>query len=142
MPIVGPFTNALVLVNGVDLSADAKGVHVVDSRNPVEVTTFGSSYTQETKGLGEASITIDFLSDFTAGKTHATLQPLVGSTTPVAVEVRATNGARSATNPGILLASALLFTYNALDGSIGDAAEFSAEFRNAPGGTGISYPTA
>jgi hypothetical protein len=35
-----------------------------------------------------------------------------------------------------------LFTYNPLDGTIGDAAEFSAEFRNAPGGTGISYPTA
>jgi hypothetical protein len=142
MPIVGPFTNALVLVNGVDLSDHCRGIHTVDNKNPVDVTAMGAGYTQETKGLGEASITIDFLSDFSAGKVHATLQPLVGSTTPVAVEVRAVNGSRSATNPAVLLGSALLFSYSALDGSIGDAAEFSAEFRNAPGGAGITYPTA
>jgi len=141
MPIVGAATNMLVLVNGVDLSDHVRGVHTVDTRAPVDVTAMGAGYTQETKGLGEASITIDFLSDFSAGKTHATLQPLVGSTTPVAVEVRATNAARSATNPAVLLGSALLFTYNAIDASIGDAAEFSAEFRNAPGGSGITYPT-
>lgn len=142
MPIVGPFTNALVLVNGVDLSTDCRGIHTTDSRAPIDVTAFGSSYTQETKGLGEASITLDFLQDFTAGKVHATLAPLIGSTTPIAVEVRAVNAARSVTNPAILLAAALLFTYTGLDGSIGDAAEMSAEFRNAPGGTGITYPTA
>jgi hypothetical protein len=141
MPIVGPFTNALVLVNGVDLSADCSGIHTVDTRNPVDVTAFGSSYTQETKGLGQASITLDFFTDFTAGKVHATLQPLIGSTTPIAVEVRAVNAARSATNPAVLLAAALLFSYPALDGSIGDAAKGSYEFRNAPGGTGITYPT-
>lgn len=142
MPILGPFTNAYVSVNGVDLSNAVRGVHVVDNRNPVDVTAMGSSYTQETKGLGEASITIDFLQDYTAGRVHATLQPLIGSTTPINVEVRPVNAARSATNPGHVLAAALLFTYNPLDGSIGDAAEFSAEFRNAPGGTGMTYPTA
>lgn len=141
MPVLGPFTNALVLVNAVDLSASARGVHVEDSRAPVDVTAFGAGYIQEAKGLGTASITIDFLADFTAAKVHATLSPLIGSTTPIQVEVRPTNAARSATNPGIVLASALLYTYNALDGSIGDAAEFSAEFRNAPGGSGMTYPT-
>jgi hypothetical protein len=141
MPIVGPFVNALVLVNGVDLSSSCRGIHTVDDRAPIDVTTFGSGYTQETKGLGTASITLDFLSDFTAAKTHATLSPLVGSTTPVAIEVRAVNAARSATNPAVLLAAALLFSYAALDGTIGDAAQFSAEFRNAPGGSGITYPT-
>lgn len=142
MPIVGPFTNAYVSVNGVDLSSSARGIHVNDSRDAKDVTTFGSSYTQETKGLGSAAITIDFVSDFSAAKTHATLQPLIGSTTPVTVEVRAVNAARSTTNPGIVLASALLFTYMALDGTIGDPAFFTAEFRNAPGGAGITYPTA
>src|SRR5204863_6013458 len=117
MPIVGPFTNALVLVNGVDLSDHCRGIHTTDDKTAVDVTAMGAGYTQETKGLGEASITLDFLSDFSAGKTHATLQPLVGSTTPVAVEVRALNQARSATNPAVLLASALLFSYSALDGS-------------------------
>ena len=142
MPIVGPFVNAMVLVNGVDLSANCKGVHVEDSANPVDVTAMGAGYIAETKGLRTASITVDFLSDFSAAKTHATISPLVGSTTPIVVEVRAVNAARSATNPGILMSTALCFSYAPLDGSIGDAAEFSAEFRNAPGGAGITYPTA
>src|SRR5580765_4533781 len=108
MPIVGPFTNAYVNVNGVDLADHCNGIHVVDEKAAIDVTTFSSGgYTQETKGLGTASITLDFLSDFSAGKTHATLQPLIGSTTPVAVEVRAVNGARSATNPAVLLGAAL-----------------------------------
>jgi len=141
MAILGPFTNAYVLVNGVDLSSDARGVHITDSRNPVDVTTFGSSYVQETKGLGEASITVDFLQDYSSGKVHATLQPLIGSTTPITVEIRPTNSGRSATNPGHVLAACLLFTYAPLDGTIGDAAAMSAEFRNAPGGTGMTYPT-
>lgn len=141
MAILGPFVNAYVSVNGVDLSARARGAHAEDSRAPVDVTAFGAGFIQEAKGLGTASITIDFLQDFGAGSVHATISPLVGSSTPVIVEIRPVNTARSATNPGIVLASALCFTYNALDGTIGDAAEFSAEFRNAPSGAGITYPT-
>jgi hypothetical protein len=135
------FTDAKVLVNGVDLSDHCSKVTCVDDRNAVDVTTMGSSYEQETKGLGKASITLDFFQDFAAAKVHATLQPLIASSTPVAVEVRPTSGARSATNPAFLLASALLFTYSGLDGSVGDAASMSAEFRNAPAGTGMTYPT-
>jgi hypothetical protein len=142
MAILGPFTNALVKVNGIDLSARTRGVHVTDDRAAVDVTAMGAGYVAEAKGLGTAAITIDFLQDFAAGQVHATLQPLVGSSTPVEVEVRAVNGARSATNPAMVLTMALLFSYSPLDGTIGDAAEFSAEFRNAPGGPGISYLTA
>src|SRR6266508_1821969 len=106
MPITGPFVNAYVSVNGVDLSDHVRGIHIEDSRAPVDVTAMGAGYIAETKGLGTAAITIDFLQDYSAAKTHATLQPLVGSTTPVVVEVRAVNGARSATNPGHLMSTA------------------------------------
>ena len=135
-------TDCLVLVNGVTLSDHANKVTVNDSRAKVPVTAFGATHTQNAKGLGEGSIEIDFFQDFAAAKVHATLQPLIGSSTPVAVEVRATSAGRSATNPGILLAAALLFDYSALDGSIGDASQTTATFDNAPGGTGITYPTA
>jgi len=47
-------------VNSVDLSDHGRGIHVTDDRTPVDVTAFGSSYVQETKGLGTASISIDF----------------------------------------------------------------------------------
>jgi hypothetical protein len=135
-------TDCAVIVNGVTLSTRANKVTVTDSRAKVDVTAFGATHVANAKGLGEGSIEIDFYQDFSAGQSHATLSPLISSTTPVAVEVRATSAARSATNPGILLASALLFDYSALDGSIGDASMTTATFDNAPGGTGITYPTA
>ena len=131
-----------VLINGVTLSDHSNQVTVTDSRAKVDVTAFGATHVANAKGLGEGSISITMFQDFAAGKTHATLQPLIGSSTPVAVEVRATSAIRSATNPGIVLAAALLFDYSGLDGGIGDASTITANFDNAPGGTGITYPTA
>lgn len=136
---IGPFTNAYVLVNGVDLSDHASKVTVEDSRDTVDITTFGATSKVVTKGLGDAKITVDFFQDFAAGKVHATLQPLISSTTGFTVEVRPNNAARSATNPGIVMTS-LLMTYNALDGSVGDASAITAEFTNAAN-AGITYPT-
>jgi len=133
-------TDAYVSINGVTLSDHAKSVTVEDSRDQVDVTAFGATNKTYQKGLGDGKMTVEFFQDFSAGKTHATLQPLISSTTPFTVEVRATSAARSATNPGIVM-TALLFNYSGLSGNIGDASSFSAEFQNAAQ-TGITYPTA
>lgn len=134
-------TNAQVFVNGVDLSDHASKVTVEDTRDTVDVTAFGATSKAIQKGLGDAKITVDFFQDFAAGKVHATLSPLIASTTPFAVEVRPVNGARSTTNPASLLTGALLMNYNMLDGAVGDATSISAEFVNASQ-TGMTYPTA
>jgi hypothetical protein len=134
-------TNAFVSVNGVDLSNHASKVTTEDTRDSVDVSAMGTTVKQIAKGLGDAKITVDFFQDFQGGSVHATLQPLIGSTTPVAVEVRPVNGARSTTNPAILLASAYMMNYSGLDGSVGDASAISAEFVNAGSG-GMTYPTA
>jgi hypothetical protein len=114
-------------------------VTVEDTRDQVDITAFGAASKAYTKGLGDAKITVEFYQDFAAAKVHATLQPLIGSSTPVTVEVRATSGARSTTNPAAVM-SALLFSYNMLGGSVGDASSMSAEFVNGSQ-TGITYPT-
>ena len=134
-------TDALVIVNGVTLSDHSNQITTNDERTQVDVTAFGATNLSYAKGLGDGSMEIVFYQDFAAGKTHATLQPLIGSTTGVAVEVRPTSAARSATNPAALMSSALLFTYQFLDGSINDAAQITATFQLAPGGT-LTYPTA
>jgi hypothetical protein len=134
-------TNAQVFVNGVDLSDHTEKVTVTDDRAKVDVTAMGATAIAYQKGLGDAKISIDFFQDFAAGKVHATLQPLISSTTPVAVEVRAVNAPRSATNPAFLLAAALLFTYTGLDGKVGDASKMTAEFQNAASAGGMTYPT-
>jgi len=134
-------TDAHVIVNGVVLSDHCSKVTVEDSRDAVDVTAMGATSKNIQKGLGDAKITLDFFQDFAAGKVHATLQPLVGSSTPVAVEVRATSAARSATNPAALLSAALLMNYNMLDSGVGEAPAISAEFVNATN-AGMTYPTA
>jgi hypothetical protein len=132
--------DCFVSINGVTLSDHADSVTVTDTRDVVDITAFGATSKVVTKGLGDASISIEMFQDFAAGKTHATLQPLIGSSTPVTIEVRPTSGARSATNPAAVM-SALLFNYSFLAGGIGEASKITAEFSNASQ-AGVTYPTA
>lgn len=132
-------TDVYIVVNGVTLSDHGNSVQVEDSRDPVDITAFGATVKQYTKGLGDGKITIGFFQDFAAAKVHATLQPLISSTTGIVVEIRPTSAARSATNPAILM-TGLLFNYSGLNGNIGDASTITAEFQNS-GAAGITYPT-
>jgi hypothetical protein len=136
---VSVLTDAMVIVNGVTLSDHANSVTVNDTRDSVDITAFGATNKAVTKGLGDASISVDFFQDFAAGKTHATLQPLVGSSTGVVIEIRPTSGARSATNPAAVM-TGLLMNYNMLAGGIGEASTISAEFVNSSQ-AGLTYPT-
>jgi hypothetical protein len=133
-------TDAFVSINGVTLSDHVSKVTLTDSRDSVDITAMGATSKAITKGLGDAKVDVDFFQDFAAAKVHATLQPLIGSTTPFTVEVRATSGARSATNPAFLM-SALLMDYSMLDAKVGDASAFTASFVNASQ-TGVTYPVA
>lgn len=133
-------TDAYISVNGVVLSDQSNSVTVDDLRESVDVTAFGATNKQVAKGLGDGKMTIQMFQNFAAGKVHATLQPLIGSTTGVTVEVRATSAARSATNPAAVM-TGLLMNYNMLSGGIGEASQITAEFVNS-GTAGITYPTA
>lgn len=133
-------TDAFVSINGVTLSDHVSKVTLEDTRATVDITAMGATSVAITKGLGDAKVTADFFQDFAASKVHATLQPLIGSTTPFAIEVRASSAARSATNPAFLM-SGLLMNYSMLDAKVGDASTFSAEFVNAAQ-AGVTYPIA
>lgn len=137
---IAVLTDAAIIVNGVTLSDHANHVTVEDTREPKTVTAFGATSIAVTKGLGDAKMTVNFYQDFAAGKTHATLQPLVGSSTPVSIEVRPTSAARSATNPAALM-SGLLMNYSFLDGDVGEVSMITAEFINGAQ-AGMTYPTA
>lgn len=128
-----------ISINSVVLSDHGNKVTVTDTRTSVDITAFGATNKAVTKGLGDATIAIDFFQDFAAAKIHATLQPLIGSTTPVPIEIRPTSGARSATNPAALM-QGLLMSYNMLDGSIGAASSMSVSFENGSQ-AGMTYPT-
>lgn len=133
-------TDCMIIINGVTLSDHGNQVTVTDSRDDKDNTAFGATNKSSLKGLGEASMDIVLFQDFATGKTHQTLSPLISSTTPVAVEVRPTSAARSATNPAALLSSALMFDYKFLDASVGDVPTTTATFKNT-GNAGMTYPT-
>jgi hypothetical protein len=133
-------TDALVIVNGVTLSDHANQVTIEDTRDSVDITAFGATNKAIAKGLGDAKITVQFFQDFAAGKIHATLQPLIGSSSTVQIEVRPTSAARSATNPAAVM-QGLLMNYSMLAGGVGDASTITAEFDNGSQ-TGMTYPTA
>lgn len=137
---VSILTDATIIVNGVTLSDHANKVTTTDNRAKKDITGFGAANLVWSKGLGDAGVTVTFFQDFAAAKTHATLQPLISSTTPVTIEVRGTSAARSTTNPAFLM-SGLLFNYAMLDGSIGEPSMITAEFANGAQ-AGVTYPTA
>ena len=132
-------TDAYVVVNSVVLSDHANQVTITDTRDSVDVTAFGATNKAVAKGLGDATISVQFFQDFAAGKVHATLQPLIGSSSTVQIEIRPTSAARSATNPAAVM-QGLLMNYNMLGGGVGEASTISADFVNGSQ-TGMTYPT-
>jgi hypothetical protein len=135
-----PITNSYILINAVDLSDHVQQVVTADSRDKIDITAMGATSKVYTKGLGDATATITFFNDWAAAKVHATLQPLISSTTPFTIEIRPVNSARSATNPAFLM-SALLFDYSFLNVTVGEAPTMDVEFTNAAQ-AGVTYPVA
>lgn len=137
MPTIA--TDAFISINGVTLSDQSNKVTTTDTRAKKDVTCFGATNIAYAKGLGDATVSIQFFQNFAAGKVHATLQPLLASSTPINVEVRGTSSGRSATNPAYLI-SALLFNYTMIDAQVGEPSTMTVELTNASQ-TGVTYPT-
>ncbi len=122
--------NPIITVNAVDLSDHFSEVSIETSRDEVDVTAFGAVNKEMVAGLGDATITGTVFQDYAAGEIDATLWPLSTSDTPFTVSVKATSAATSTTNP-LYSMSSLLYTYNPVSGSVGEAATTPVTFRNA-----------
>jgi hypothetical protein len=133
--------DCLVIVNGVTLSDHAFGLDVGGDYEEVEATPFGSTAKLLRKGLPTAQIEIKFYQDYAAGSVYATCLALFQTNTPFQVEVRPTSAGRGATNPGHVIAQALLFSFHPLSGDIGGMSVYTATFKNA-GNAGMTFPTA
>jgi hypothetical protein len=91
-------TNAVVLVNAVDLSAYCSQVSIEQSIDEVDVTTFGSGGARERiAGIGDGTFSISLFQSWATSAVNDTLDGIVGTSVPV--KVKATNAAISATNP-------------------------------------------
>jgi hypothetical protein len=119
------FTDAYVLINGVDLSDWVKSVQLEVSVDELETTAMGATTKARIAGLKDWTLSIEFNADYAAGAVDITLWPIFG--TVVAIEVRPTSGARSATNPGYN-GTVLISKLPPVGGSVGDLAKVSVQW--------------
>jgi hypothetical protein len=119
-------TNADITVNGVVLSDRANSVELNYEIDSVEVTAFGDTGHRFTGGLQNVTCAIEFMQDFAATETEATLYPLVGTTTTVTVRPGAQ--ATSATNPLYTLSNTFLASHQPVAAAVGELAMTSVTF--------------
>ena len=119
-------TDADITVNGVVLSDRANSVTLNYEIDSVEVTAFGSTGHKFTGGLQNNSCDIEFMQDFAASETEATIYPLVGTTTTVTV--RGSSTATSATNPLYTLSGTFLAAHTPVAAAVGELAMTSLTF--------------
>lgn len=129
--------DALVTVNGVDLSDHVSGVTITTSRPEVDVTSMGDDFMAFIGGIPDATVEVAYFQDFAAAKVDATHWPLVNSDTLFPVVVRPVNAAGSATNPTFVMGQSLLLgDYQPVQGDVGSAATTTVTYRNA-GNAGV-----
>lgn len=122
------FTDATVTVNSVDLSDYIRQVTLNVSADELDDTAMGDTYRSKIGGLKDWSVALEFNSDFGASLVDATLWPLLGTTTTVAV--KPTSAATSATNPQYS-GPVLVTEVNPMGNSVGDLATVSVTWPGA-----------
>jgi hypothetical protein len=118
-------TNPEITIGGVDLSDHIASVTLTENYAEVATTAFGDTAVTRIAGLGDHSLSLDFHEDFAASEVHATISPLIGSTT--AVTIKPVNETTAATNPQFS-ATVLVTEWPLLSGTVGDLASASVSW--------------
>jgi hypothetical protein len=118
-------TDYNITIGGEDFSSSLAAVTLDISADEQETTSFGKTFRERIGGLKDASVSLDFHQDFGATAVDATLFPLIGGT--VAIVVKPTSGAVSATNPTYSF-TALCTSYSPFANSVGDLATLSVSW--------------
>ena len=129
MAIFGPFTNASVVINAVDLSNRCKSVTINYSATMLDASAMGNTTRVNLAGIFDWNISVELIQDMAAGSVDATLFAAIGLAA-FTIEVRATNSARSVTNPGFN-GNCVAASYNPASGRWGDLLTCSATFQCA-----------
>lgn len=122
--------NAVITVDGDDISDHVSEVTIETSRDEVEVTAFGASNKEFLAGLGDATITMTVFQDFASDEIDQNMYQHSIEDSPFEVTVRPTNAVVSATNPEYSM-QALLYNYSPIAGAVGEASTTELTFRNA-----------
>ena len=106
-----------VTLNAVDLTANCTSASISRVFDELEVTAMGYTSHVFVKGLEASTITLDFLNDTATSNVLQTLQ--AAWCTTVALTLKQTSGATSATNP-LYSTTVLLNNTTDINGAVGD----------------------
>lgn len=122
------YTNAYLLMNGVDLSDHVKSISLDFTKAQVETTTMNATpYQTFLPGIGHFTFDVEFNQDFASSSVDATLWNMYNAGTTAAFEIRPVNASRTTTNPGFT-GSCYVFDYTPVDGSVGTLASVKVTF--------------
>lgn len=124
-------TDAFVKINTVDLSDHVEEVRIIYSKEVHDVTRMGDTGRRRLAGLADWEVTLTFFADFDSAKVEATLQPLVGVQTAVAIRKSKTD-AIAATNPEYQ-GNGMLDSLPLVAGRVGQPHQTSVTFRGSDG---------
>ena len=108
-----------ISIAGTDFSDSIAAVTLDVSREQLEITAFGDSARRYIGGLQDSSVTLSFHQDFASGSVDSTVWGNLGGT--VAIIVKPTSGAVSATNPSYSF-NALVVQSTPFSSNVGDLA--------------------
>jgi hypothetical protein len=119
-----------VTLERVDLTDHVTSASISRVFDELEVTAMGDTSHVFVKGLEASTITLDFLNDTATSNVLQTLQAAWGTT--VALTLKQTSGATSATNP-LYSTTVLLNNTTDINGAVGDISTQSITFTcNSP----------
>ena len=119
-----------VTLNAVDLTDHVTSASISRVFDELEVTAMGDTSHVFVKGLEASTITLDFLNDTATSNVLQTLQAAWGTT--VALTLKQTSGATSATNP-LYSTTVLVNNTTDINGAVGDISTQSITFTcNSP----------
>lgn len=133
--------DAVITVNGVNISDHTSSVEINDEAEEVEFTAFtAGGYREFGQGLKDATITATVFNDYDASSIDQTIQPLYANGSTFPVTVKPTSAATSGSNP-IYSMTARIYSYSPITGEVGSANTTELTFRNA-GTAGLTRGTA
>ena len=108
--------NALITINGVDLSDHVAEITVETRQPEVDTSAFGTGWRTFVSGLKEGTVTLSLHSDYVASNVNATIGPLLGSYATVVAS--GTLGGQATSGTAVAYVNSL----QPIGGAIGDLA--------------------
>ncbi len=119
--------DAEIVINAVDLSNRVNSATLDANPDLPEANTMGTFFKVRLVGLTDATLSVTFTQDYASGSVDATLFPLIGAAPFTVTAMADLTAGIGVTNPRFSM-SAVLGTYQPIQGTIGDTAMVNATF--------------